>query len=107
MRVAILDRVLYELQRLARAGPWTTSRLARVALDFVTQAKIDIIDTQLAVPDTDTSLLEFALEAKNQVALATVDSRLRVLFKRNGLTVISPRSRHELAASAGTRFHPP
>ncbi len=107
LRIATIDRVLYELQHLARVAPWTTSRLARVALELVTRGKIEIIDTDLAVPDTDTSLLEFALESKNPVAIATVDSKLRDLSKRHGLTVISPRSRFELAAAPGTRFHLP
>ncbi len=106
MRVAIIDRVAYELQRLARVGPWTTSRLARVTLELVTRGKVEIIDTPLAVSDADTSLLAFALGAKDEIAIATVDSELRRLLKLNGFTVISPRSRSELTVTLGNRFRP-
>ncbi len=105
-RIATIDGVIYELQRLARVGKWNTSHLARIALDIVAQGAIEIIETPLAVSDTDTSLLAFALGAKKETAVATVDSELRGLLKLNGLTVISPRSRSELTVTLGNRFRP-
>ncbi len=107
IRIATIDLVVYELQRLARVGRWNTRGLARVALELVTRGTIEIIDTQLAFPGTDTSLVAFALQARNQVLIATVDSDLRELLRLNGLTVISPRSRSGLVVSLGNRFRPP
>ncbi len=95
-----------EFQRLSRAGKWNTSNLARIALDIIARGAIEVLETELTVSDTDTSILAYALEAKNEVAIATVDSGLRKLLGLNGLTVISPRSRSELAVTLGNRFRP-
>jgi len=104
--VAIIDGVMLELQRLARVGKWNTSSLARIALDIVARGAIELVDTPLGVPDTDTSLLTFALGTRRETAIATVDSDLRRLLGLNGLTVISPRSHSKLTVFRGSRFRP-
>ena len=91
VKIATIDSVVFELQRLARRGPFKTAGLAKLGLSLLYKKRISIIEVPMGLPDVDSTILAFALAEKNSVAVATVDRHLRFLLGRNGIPTVFPR----------------
>ncbi len=98
-RIVTVDRVLFELGRLARRGSSKSSRLASVALEVLRSKEIPVLDTPFGLPDVDTSLVAFSLAHRSPVMVATVDRRLRNLLASHHVPTVSPRGRSGLLIS--------
>ena len=96
LRIATVDRVQYELQRLARSGFSRTAGLARIALDQLERRKVEVLETIFGLPDVDTAIVVTALVERAPVAVATVDRQLRDVLSRHGILTISPTRRQGL-----------
>ncbi len=99
LRIATVDRVQYELERLARRGSSRTAVLARIALDQLERRKVEVLDTVFGLPDVDTAIVAAALAERPPVAVATVDRQLRDLLSRHGILTISPTRQQGLMTS--------
>lgn len=99
MIIATLDRIVFELQRLARTGSSQRRGLARVALGLVKPARIQVLETVFGLPDVDTSIVTFAMARREPVIVATLDRRLRELLSKHRIPTIHPRGRRRLMAS--------
>lgn len=98
-RFVILDRVLFELQGLARKKSSSTSGLARIAVELVEKRNYPVLETLDGPSDVDSSLLASALTERQPVIVATVDSELRAALKAQEIPTISPRGRTGLMLS--------
>ncbi len=99
MIIATLDRVVFELQRLARTQSSHRGGLARVALDLIERARVQVLETVFGLPDVDTSIATFAMAQRGPVIVATIDRRLRELLSRHRIPTIHPRGRRGLIVS--------
>ncbi len=98
-RLALIDRVLYELQGLARTRSSDDGSLARVGLDVIDRKKIQVIETMLGLPDVDTSIVAFSVAHKAPIAVATLDRHLRATLSRFKIPTIIPKGRKGLLFS--------
>lgn len=99
VRIATVDRVQYELQRLARRGSSKTAGLAGIALDQLERRKVEVLETIFGLPDVDTAIVAAALAERTPVAVATVDRQLRDILSRHGILTISPTRQQGLMTS--------
>ncbi len=97
--IATIDRVLFELQRLARIGSSPRSGLARVALDLIERKRFQVLETIFGLPDVDTSIVAFSAAQRGPVLVATVDRQLRRLLARHQISTIYPRGRRGMIVS--------
>lgn len=98
-QLVILDRVMFELGRLARKKSSITSGLARIAIELVEKRKYSILETSDGPSDVDSSLIATALAQRQPVAVATVDAQMRKALELQNIATISPRSRTGLILS--------
>ncbi len=96
MRVVTTDRVILELQRLARRGTFRTSGLAEIALETLEKEGTPIAGWSPDIPDVDTSIVAAALAGRGEVIVATMDRKLRDTLSKHRLRVILPHGRHGL-----------
>ena len=99
VRVAILDVVERELQRLERTRASKTGGFAGAALELLRSRKYSIFAAGIETSDTDTAILSFSLAKGELLAVATVDRKLRVSLANFGLPVIYPMRRRGLLIS--------
>jgi rRNA-processing protein FCF1 len=99
VRVATLDMVERELQRLGRTRSSKTGGLAGAALELLKSRKYSIFTSGIDTSDTDAAILSFSLAKNEPLAVATVDRKLRVTLARLGLPVIYPMHRRGLLMS--------
>src|SRR5216117_2204612 len=78
VRIATLDMVERELQRLGRTRSSKTGALANAALELLTRRKYSIFTSGFETSDTDAAILSFSAAKNEQLAVATVDRKLRV-----------------------------
>lgn len=97
--IATIDRVLFELQRLARIVSSPRGGLARLAMDLIEKKRIPVLETMFGLPDVDTSMVAFSMAQRGPVLVATVDRQLRELLSRHGIPTIYPRGRRSLMVS--------
>jgi len=98
-RVATLDMVERELQRLGRTRSSKTGGLAGAALELLKSRKYSILTSGLETSDTDAAILSFSLAKNEPLAVATVDRKLRAALAGLGLPVIYPMRRRGLLIS--------
>src|SRR5438128_1395315 len=98
-RIATLDMVERELQRIGRSRSSKTGALANAALELLKARKYSIFPSGIETSDTDAAILSFSLAKNEPLAVATVDRKLRVALSRLGLQVIHPMRRRGLLIS--------
>jgi rRNA-processing protein FCF1 len=99
VRVATLDMVERELQRLGRTRSSKTGGLAGAALELLKSRKYSIFTSGIDTSDTDAAILSFSLAKNEPLAVATVDRKLRAALSKLGLPVIYPMRRRGLLMS--------
>src|SRR2546425_414768 len=99
VRVAILDVVERELQRLGRTRASKTGGFAGAALELLRSRKYSIFAAGIETSDTDAAILSFSLAKNEPVAVATVDRKLRASLTKLGLPVIYPKRQRGLLMS--------
>jgi rRNA-processing protein FCF1 len=103
-RVATLDMVERELERLGRTRSSKTGGLAGAALELLKSRKYSIFTSGIETSDTDAAILSFSLAKNEPLAVATVDRKLRSALARLGLSVIYPMRRRGLLMSSRNRM---
>jgi rRNA-processing protein FCF1 len=104
VRVATLDMVERELQRLGRTRSSKIGGLANAAQQLLKSRKYSILTSRIETSDTDAAILSFSLAESRPLAVATVDRKLRVSLARLGLPAIYPMSRRGLMISNPVRL---
>jgi rRNA-processing protein FCF1 len=99
VRVATLDIVERELQRLGRTRSSKTGGLASAALELLKSRKYSIFTSGIETSDTDAAILSFSLAKNEPLAVATVDRKLRATLAKLGLPAISPMRHRGLLIS--------
>src|SRR6266704_2541861 len=99
VRVATLDMVERELQRLGRTRSSKTGGLANASLELLKSRKYSILTSGIETSDTDAAILSFSLAKNEPLAVATVDRKLRAVLSRLGLQVIYPMRQRGLLMS--------
>ena len=99
VRVATLDMVERELQRLGRTRSSKTGGLANASLELLKSRKYSILTSGIETSDTDAAILSFSLAKNEPLAVATVDRKLRAALSRLGLQVIHPMRQRGLLMS--------
>jgi len=99
VRVVTLDMVERELQRLGRTRSSKTGGLANAALELLKSRRYSIFTSGIETSDTDAAILSFSLPKSEQLAVATVDRKLRAALAGLGLPVIYPMRRRGLLIS--------
>jgi rRNA-processing protein FCF1 len=99
VRVATLDMVERELQRLGRTRSSKTGGLAGAALELLKSRKYSIFTSGIDTSDTDAAILSFSLAKNEPLAVATVDRKLRTALAKLGFPVIYPMGRRGLLMS--------
>ncbi len=100
VRVATLDMVERELERLGRTRSSKTGGLAGAALELLKSRKYSIFISGIETSDTDAAILSFSLAKNEALAVATVDRKLRAALARLGLPAIYPMRRRGLLISS-------
>ncbi len=99
IRVATLDMVERELQRIGRTRSSQTGGLANATLELLKSRKYSICKSGIETSDTDAAILSFSLAKNGPLAVATVDRKLRAALSRLGLQVIYPMRHRGLLIS--------
>jgi rRNA-processing protein FCF1 len=99
VRVATLDMVERELQRLGRTRSSKTGGIAGAALELLKSRKYAIFTSGIETSDTDAAILSFSLARNEPLAVATVDRKLRTALSKLGLPVVYPMRRRGLLMS--------
>ena len=102
-RIATMDMVERELQRLGRTRSSKIGALAKAALELLKGRGYSIYDSGIDTSDTDAAILSFSLDRSEPVAVATVDRKLRASLSRLGLQVIHPMRYRGLLMSKSVR----
>ncbi len=99
LRVATLDMVERELQRLERTRSSKTGGFAGAALELLKSRKYSIFTSGIETADTDAAILSFSVAKNEPLAVATLDRKLRVSLTKLGLQVIYPMRHRGLLIS--------
>ena len=94
LRIATLDMVERELQRIGRTRSSKTGAFANAALELLKVRKYSIFPAGIETSDTDAAILSFSLTRNDLLAVATVDRKLRAALSRLGIATIYPK-RHQ------------
>ena len=94
LRIATLDMVERELQRIGRTRSSKTGAFANAALELLKVRKYSIFPAGIETSDTDAAILSFSLTRDDLLAVATVDRKLRAALSRLGIATIYPK-RHQ------------
>ena len=103
VRVATLDMVERELQRLGGTRSSKIGGLANTALELLKTRKYSIFKSGIETSDTDAAILSFSLARNESLAVATVDRKLRAALTKLGLQVICPMRQRGLLISSRNR----
>ncbi len=103
IKIATLDLVERELQRIGRTRSSQTGALANTALELLKVRKYSILDSEIETSDTDAAILSYSLAWNGSIAVATVDRKLRAALSRMGLQVIYPMRHRGLLMSKSVR----
>ena len=98
-RIATLDMVERELQRIGRTRASKIGAMANAALELLILRRYQILSARVETSDTDAAILSFSLAKNEPLAVATVDRKLRAALAGLGLPVIYPMRRRGLLIS--------
>jgi rRNA-processing protein FCF1 len=104
VKIATLDIVERELQRLGRTRSSKIGGLANAAIELLKARKYLHFDSRIETSDTDAAILSFSLARNEPLAVATVDRKLRAALSKLGLPVVYPMRRRGLLMSRS--IHP-
>jgi rRNA-processing protein FCF1 len=104
VKIATLDIVERELQRLGRTRSSKIGGLANAAIELLKARKYLHFDSRIETSDTDAAILSFSLAMNEPLAVATVDRKLRAALSKLGLPVVYPMRRRGLLMSRS--IHP-
>ncbi len=96
VRIQTLDRVIFELGRLARTRSSKLGAMAEASLELFEQRNYLVLENKLGSPEVDTTLIAFALTEKKPIVVATVDKQLRETLNTQGIATIYPKTRSGL-----------
>jgi rRNA-processing protein FCF1 len=99
VRIATLDMVERELQRLGRTRSSKIGATANAALELLKIRRYSIFNSGIETSDTDAAILSFSLAKVEPLAVATVDRKLRNSLSRLGLPAVYPMRRRGLLMS--------
>lgn len=94
VRIATLDLVERELQRIGRTRSSKRGAFANAALELLKARKYSIFPAGIETSDTDAAILSFSLARNEPLAVATIDRKLRAALSELGIATIYPR-RHQ------------
>jgi rRNA-processing protein FCF1 len=94
VRIATLDLVEHELERIGRTRSSKIGALANACLGLLKVRKYSIFTSELETSDTDAAILSFSLGRNGPLAIATIDRKLRAALSRLGIATIYPK-RHQ------------
>jgi rRNA-processing protein FCF1 len=101
VRIATLDMVERELQRIGRTRASKIGAMANAALELLKLRRYQIFSAGIETSDTDAAILSFSLARNEPLAVATIDRKLRASLSRLGIaTVYSKRHRGLLMAKS-------
>ncbi len=99
-KIATLDMVERELQRLGRTRASKIGALANAALELLKARKYSIFTSGIETSDTDSAILSFSLARNDPLAVATIDRKLRATLSGLGIQAIYPRRSRGLMMSS-------
>jgi rRNA-processing protein FCF1 len=99
VRIATLDMVERELQRLGRTRSSKIGATANASLELLKARKYPILTSEIETPDTDAAILSFSLARSESLAVATIDRKLRAALSRLGLATVYPKRHRGLLMS--------
>jgi rRNA-processing protein FCF1 len=99
IRIATLDIVERELERLGRTRSSKIGAWAIASLELLKARKYSIFDSEIETSDTDAAILSFSLAKSEPLAVATVDRKLRAALSKLGLPVVYPMRHRGLLMS--------
>ena len=100
--ISTLDLVERELEHIGRTRASKIGGLANAALEVLRKRKYTIFESKFETSDTDAGIISFSLSKKQQVAVATIDRKMRASLEKLGVSVLSPRRQSGLTITAGT-----
>ncbi|HEV2118781.1 MAG TPA: hypothetical protein VGS11_01545 [Candidatus Bathyarchaeia archaeon] len=103
VKIATLDIVERELQRLGRTRASKIGALANASIELLKARKYTKFDSGIETSDTDAAILSFSLARNAPLAVATVDRKLRAALSGLGLPVVYPMRRRGLLMSKSVR----
>ncbi len=95
IKIATIDLVRFELERLARIRASTSGGLSKVALDQLDRKNVRVIETLTGI-GADMAIVAAALSERGPVTVATVDGSLRENLAKVGISTLYPQSRRGL-----------
>ena len=104
IKIRILDRVLLELERLARTKSSKLGGVAQASLELIVKRNYPITENSLVTPDVDTCLIALALIEREPILVATVDRQLRESLASQGISTVSPKTRRGLTIFSPSRL---
>ena len=91
VEISLLDRVIFELERINRTKSSVTGALADASLELAKKRNFQILETWPGPTDVDTALIAFALARRETTMVATVDKQLGQALVVQGIPTIYPR----------------
>ena len=99
VRIATLDMVERELQRIGRTRSSKIGAFANASLELLKKRKYRISPAGFETSDTDAAILSFSLASIEPLAVATIDRKLRAALSKLGIATIYPRRHRGLLLS--------
>jgi rRNA-processing protein FCF1 len=99
IRIATLDMVERELQRIGRTRASKIGAFANAALELLKVRKYSTFSSGIETSDTDAAILSFSQAQNEPLAVATIDRKLRVALSKLGIATIYPRRHRGLLMS--------
>lgn len=87
----VIDRVVFEVGRLARTGSWSVTALSNAALQLIEGGNYNVIETSDGPSDVDASQITYALASRDPCIVATLDRSLSASLRSQGISTISLR----------------
>lgn len=99
VRIATLDLVERELERIGRTRSSKIGAFANACLELLRVRKYSIFSSGIETSDTDAAILSFSLARNDPLAVATIDRKLRVALSRLGIATVYPKRHRGLLMS--------
>ncbi len=104
LKIRVLDRVILELEHLARTKSSKLGAIAKAGLELISKRDYPITESKLGTPDVDTCLIAQALIEKNPTLVASVDRQLRESLASQGISTVYPKKERGLAMFSTSRL---
>jgi len=98
-RIATLDMVERELQRIGRTRASKIGAMANAALELLKLRRYQILSAGIETSDTDAAIISFSMARNEPLAVATIDRKLRAALSRLGIATVYPQRHRGLLMS--------